>query len=194
MIRRRTLALDRFATFVAGLVLLALGAAAVAWWGGWLQQVWSRTPDELTLRTASDVLSAAWWPATAVVGGVVLGLLALWWLAAHRTHRSTGPVRLEGSGPGGQLLLVGTAAVSAAAGQLAEARGVRNAKGRFGRDRGQLVADVQAVVDPAADLDAVADEAERALADLAVVMGRPDVVARVRLVVAQDSRPERRVE
>ncbi len=36
---RKVLGLDRFLTFLLGLVLLVGGAAAIAWWGGWAAQV-----------------------------------------------------------------------------------------------------------------------------------------------------------
>lgn len=194
MIKRSVLGLDRLATFVAGLVLLALGVAMVLWWGGWLESIWPQAPEELTLRTATDAFAAPWWGWGSLLAGVVVGLLGLWWLLAHRTHRSTGPVRLEGSDSSGGLLLDGSAAVSTAAGVLSGARGVRGARGRLVRDRGELVAEVSAVVEPTADLRHVVAEAEEALADLAAVLGRPDVAGRVRLDVARDTRRESRVQ
>ncbi|MEJ5946630.1 hypothetical protein WDZ17_15130 [Pseudokineococcus basanitobsidens] len=193
MIKRSVLGLDRLATFVVGLVLVALGVAMVAWWGGWLVLVWPQAPDALTLRTATDAFAASWWGWGSLVAGVVVGLLGLWWLLAHRTHRSTGPVRLEGSDDSGGLLLDGSAAVSTAADVLSGARGVRAARGKLVRDRGELVAEVSAVVEPTADLEHVVEVAEAALADLAVVLGRPDVAGRVRLDVARDTRQASRV-
>ncbi|WP_299037835.1 hypothetical protein [uncultured Pseudokineococcus sp.] len=194
MIKRSVLGVDRLAAFVAGLLLLALGTALVLWWGGWLVRLWPQAPDELTLRTATDAFAAPWWAGASLVAGVVLGLLALWWLLAHRPHRSTGPVRLQGSDGSGGLLLEGSAAVSTAADVLEDAHGVRSARGRLVRDRGELVAEVSAVVEPTADLERVASAAEEVLTDLAVVLGRPDIRGRVRLAVARDVRREARVQ
>jgi len=194
MIKRSVLGVDRLAAFVAGLVLLALGAAMVLWWGGWLADLWPQAPEQLTLQTATDVLAQPWWPGASLGAGVVLGLLALWWLLAHRPHRATGPVRLTGSDGSGGLLLDGSAAVSAAADVLEDTHGVRSARGRLVRDRGDLVAEVSAVVEPTADLERVASGAEEVLTDLAVVLGRPDIRGRVRLAVARDSRREARVQ
>lgn len=194
MIKRSVLGVDRLASFVVGLLLLALGAGMVLWWGGWLASLWTQAPDELTLQTATDAFAAPWWPWAALGAGVVLGLLALWWLLAQRTHRGTGPVRLEGSGRSGDLLLDGSAATTAAAEVLEDAPGVRSAKGKLVRDRGRLVAEMSAVVEPSADLERVVSAAEETLADLGAVMGRPDIVARVRLDVARDTlRREARV-
>ncbi|MEJ5914686.1 hypothetical protein [Pseudokineococcus sp. 1T1Z-3] len=193
MIKRSVLGLDRVAALVAGLLLLALGVAMVMWWGGWLVLVWPQAPDQLTLQTATDAFAASWWGWASLGAGVLLGLLGLWWLVAHRTHRSTGPVRLTGSDDSGTLLLDGSAAVSTAATVLGRARGVRGARGKLVRDRGELVAEVSAVVEPVADLAHVVEAAEAAMADLAVVLGRPDVLGRVRLDVAKDARRESRV-
>jgi len=194
MIKRSVLGLDRLAAFVVGLVLLALGVALVLWWGGWLAGLWPRAPQELTLQTATDAFATSWWPGASLAAGVVLGLLALWWLLAHRPHRSTGPVRLTGSDGSGGLLLDGSAAVSTAADVLEDTPGVRSARGKLVRDRGALVAEVHAVVEPTADLERVVSGAEEALTDLADVLGRPDIRGRVRLDVARDVRREARVQ
>jgi len=194
MIRRSVLGVDRLAALVAGLVLLALGVAMVLWWGGWLTRLWPQAPEQLTLQTATDALGASWWPAASLAAGLVLGLLALWWLLAHRPHRSTGPVRLQGSDGSGGLLLDGSAAVSTAAEVLQDTPGVRSARGRLVRDRGDLVAEVSAVLEPTADLERVTSGAEDALTDLATVLGRPDIRGRVRLAVARDARREVRVQ
>lgn len=194
MIKRSVLGVDRLAALVAGLVLLALGVALVAWSGGWLTSLWPQAPDELTLQTATDAFATPWWPAASLAAGLVLGLLALWWLLAHRPHRGTGPVRLQGSSGSGDLLLDGSAAVATAADVLVDAPGVRSARGRLVRDRGALVAEVRAVVEPAADLERVVAGAEEALTDLAAVLGRPDIRGRVRLAVARDERRQARVQ
>lgn len=194
MIKRSVLGLDRVAAFVVGLVLVALGVAMVLWWGGWLASLWPQAPQELTLQTATDAFAAPWWPGAVLAAGIVLGLLGLWWLLAHRTHSGTGPVRLEGSGRSGGLLLDGSAAASAAADVLVDTPGVRGARGKLVRDRGRLVVVLTATVDATADLGRVVEGAEEVLTGLGTVMGRPDIAARVRLDVTRDSgRAEARV-
>ncbi|MEJ5943814.1 hypothetical protein WDZ17_00710 [Pseudokineococcus basanitobsidens] len=191
--KRSVLGLDRFLILLLGLVLLVSGVAVGAWGLGYLSTVWSGAPDELSTTPATDVLSASWWGWAALAGGVVLGLLAVWWLVAHRTHHSIGPLRLPGTGSQGRLTLDGSAAADVAADVIARTRGVHSAKGKTIADRGQLVADLHVTVEPDADLRGVAEATDAAMADLAVVLGRSDVRSRVTLDVARSARQQSRV-
>lgn len=191
--KRAVLGLDRTLIFLVGLVLLVAGVAVAAWGLGLLTQVWAGAPEELSTTPATDVLSASWWGPAALAGGIVLGLLALWWVLAHRTHHGVGPLRLPGSSRSGQLTLDGTAAADAAADVIAATPGVRSARGRTITDRGQLLADLKVVVEPDADLRAVAGATDTAMTDLAVVLGRDDVRSRVSLTVARTTRQAARV-
>lgn len=191
--KRSVLGLDRLLILLLALVLLAVGVATVAWGAGWLVQVWPGSPEELSTTPVTDVLGASWWGWVALAGGVVLGLLAIWWLVAHRTHHSIGPLRLPGSDRTGALTLDGSAAVGAAADVVERTRGVRSAKGKTIADRGQLVADLHLTVEPDADLRAVTAATDAAMADLAGVLGRDDVRARVTLDVARSARQQTRV-
>jgi hypothetical protein len=192
-VKRSVLGLDRLLILLTGLVLLVAGVAVAAWGLGYLTAVWAGAPDQLSTVPATDVLSASWWGPVALAGGLVLGLLALWWLLAHRTHHSVGPLRLPGSGTDGRLTLDGTAAADAAAAVIARTPGVRSAKGKTITDRGQLVADLHVDVEPDADLRHVATATDAAMADLATVLGRDDVYSRVTLDVARSARQQPRV-
>ncbi|MFB9377587.1 hypothetical protein ACFFKU_14050 [Kineococcus gynurae] len=190
---RGVVGLDRFLALLAGLVLVVVGVAVAAWPLGYLKQVWPAMPDELRLQTAGDVVGASWWPWAAGGAGVVLALLALWWLLAHVPRRGAGDLSLPGSDRAGRLMVDADAPASAAADVLADAPGVRSARGRTIRDRNQLVVELTVVTEPDADLDAVVSASDAVVADLARVLGRPDARARVQITVARRGRSGSRV-
>lgn len=183
---RGVLALDRVVAVLLGLVLLLGGVAGLAWWTGDL------APDT-TLDTSSvtSTIEADWFPAASGAGAVVLALLALWWLVAHLPRRRIGQVLLPGSGPRGTLKVGGDGPTRAAAQVLSGVPGVRSAGGRLVHDRGRLVAELSATVEPRADLAEVAAAAGEIREQLLEVLGRPDVVGRVRLSVARADRGAR---
>ncbi|WP_432561744.1 alkaline shock response membrane anchor protein AmaP [Kineococcus sp. SYSU DK003] len=190
---RAVLGLDRFLALLAGIVLLVAGAATAAWGAGWLVRVWSRSPQTLQLQTASDTFTTAWWPWAVGIAGAVSALLGLWWLLAHLPRRGVGPLSLPGSGRAGRLLIDPSGAASTAAEVLQETFGVRSASSRVVRDRGQLVVELKATVEPDADLTSVVAATDDVAADLQQVLGRDDARARVRLAVARRRRHRPRV-
>ncbi|GAA0291922.1 hypothetical protein [Kineococcus aurantiacus] len=185
---RAVLGLDRLLALLAGVVLLVAGAATAAWGGGWLVRVWSAAPRQLQLKTATDTFAATWWPWAAGVTGAVLVLLGLWWLLAHLPRRGVGTLVLPGSDKHGRLLLEPAGAATAAAEVLEEFPGVRSAGSRVLRDRGQLVVELKALVEPTADLTAVVAATDAVSADLHQVLDRDDARARVHLSVARRAR------
>lgn len=191
--KRSVLGLDRFLTLLLALVLVVAGAAAIAWGAGWLPSLWAGAPSELDPAPVTTVLGAGWWGGVSLAAGIVLGLLALWWLLAHRTHHGVGPLRLPGSDATGPLTLDGSSAADMAAEEIAGTRGVRSARGRVITDRGELLADLSLTVEPDADLAAVAAATDDVMADLATVLGRDDVHARVTVKVARSARQQARV-
>lgn len=186
--RRGVLAVDRVVAFLLGLVLLLAGLAAIAWWAGKLYLVWPAVPAVLRLRALRAAVEAGWWPPTAAVVGVVAIALGLWWLLAHLPRRGVGTLALPGSGTRGGLRLDPDAAVAAAADVLAQAPGVRSASGSMRDDRGELVALLDATIEPTADLGTVVAAAERVSAELGHVLGLPAARCRVELSVARRGR------
>ncbi|NAZ87477.1 hypothetical protein [Kineococcus indalonis] len=185
---RSVLALDRLAALLLGLVLLVVGLAAAAWYPGWLARPWPGVPQRVRTGAAGDVLAAAWWPWAAGGAGVVLVLLALWWLLAHLPRRGVGALALPGSTRGARLLIEPDGAADTAAEVLARAPGVRSASARVLHERGRLVVALKATVEPDADLAEVVSAADAVTGDLAHVLGRADARARVRLEVARSAR------
>lgn len=190
---RAVLGLNRLLAVLAGLVLLILGLAAAAWGAGWLVKVWTSAPQTLQLKSASDTFAMAWWPWAAGIAGAVFILLGLWWLLAHLPHRGVGMLALPGSGKEGRLLIDPAGAASTAADVLGETPGVRSSSSRVLRDRGQLVVELKATVEPTADLTSVVTATDAVSADLQQVLGRDDARARVRLAVARRARNTSRV-
>lgn len=187
---RKVLGLDRFLTFLLGLVLIVGGAAAIAWWGGWLKQVFPGVGDQLGSGTG-DAVRAGWFAAAAAVAAVVLAVLAVWWLLAHLPRRGTEDLTLAGSDSAGRLRLDADAPARTAADLLAAHPGVRGAKGRTITDRGEVVLELRATCEPTADLHEVAAAANRISAQTRRVLGREDVHGRTVLSIARHDRSSR---
>ncbi|WP_328291810.1 alkaline shock response membrane anchor protein AmaP [Kineococcus sp. NBC_00420] len=190
---RAVLGLNRLAAIIVGLVLLVLGVAVAAWGAGWLVKVWTASPQQLTLKTATDTFATAWWPWAAGIAGAVFILLALWWLLSHLPRRGVGELSLKGSNKSGRLRVDPAGVAATAADVLAETPGVRSASSRVLRDRGQLVVALKATVEPDADLQSVVTATDDVATDLAQVLGRDDARARVQLAVARRTRHQTRV-
>lgn len=180
MISRKVLAVDRIASLLLALALIAGGAAAVWWWSGR-----SGLGQSLDTAPVTDVTAAAWWPAAAAAAGLVLALLGLRWLAAHVRRTTVSSLALRGSGRGGRLDVDTGRVASAAASAYADTLGVRSARGTVLRDRGQLVVRIVATIDRDADLADLAERADRVAADLATVLERPELRCSVELRVAR---------
>jgi hypothetical protein len=186
--RRSVIGLDRLLAIVVGLCLLVIGAAAVAWYAGWLAHAWPATPKRLSTAGAADVVDMSWWPWAAIGAGILAVILGLWWLIAHLPRRGVGMLVLPGSGKAGRLLVDPAGPANTAADVLAETPGIRSAHGKVLRDRGELVVAITGTVDPTADLREVLAAADTITTDLQSVLGRDDARARVRLAVARHHR------
>ncbi|MGL5849714.1 MAG: hypothetical protein ACRCZD_02935 [Phycicoccus sp.] len=178
--RRRTVALDRAAALVTGLLLLAAGAAGLVWWRGDLGLA-----GPVDTMSATDLTEQPWWPWAVGAAGALLVALGIRWLAAHLRSSRMGHLRLPGSGPHGRLT-ADVGPVARTAGEtLAATVGVRSAGGGVDRDRGRLVARLRATVEPDADLATVAAASDRVAGDLHTVLQRDDIRCRVDLRVAR---------
>jgi len=188
MISRTTLVLDRFALLILALVLIAGGALGVWWWTG---------DSSLAARSdttaVQDLVATDWWPWASAAVGVLLILVGVRWMAAHVSRTKVKQLNLKGSGSAGKLGVDGTKVAGAAADAIADTVGVRSAKGRINRDRGQIVAEINATIEPEADLAVVAEQADLVSAQLVQVLGRNDLRCSVQLTVARNGRPLDRV-
>jgi hypothetical protein len=187
--RRGTVLTDRVVCLLLGLLLLAFGAGAAVWGTDRV----SPLTGPLDLGPLPDATNKTWWPWAVGVAGAVLILLGLRWLLAHVPARGTGPIRLDGSGRQGRLLADGRPIADTAAQVLAETPGVRSARGRVLRERGRVVARLDAAVEPDADLSEIAVAADEVSAQLRNMLGRPDLDCRVQLHTTRRGRPMPRV-
>lgn len=184
---RGVAAAERIAVLIAGLALLVLGAAAAAWERDWIPDA----VDRLDLSALLDRTGESWWPWAVGLLGLLLVIVGLLWLRAHARRRSLGRLKLPGTGQGGSLEADSGALVDAASAALGEAPGVTARGGRIWRDQREVVAELRAGLDPGADLDEVADAADRAGAVLAAALG-PQAPARCRVLLVRGRRWSRR--
>jgi hypothetical protein len=180
--RRSVLAFDRVVVLLLGLVLVAVGVAAVGWQTGFLTSLWSDAPDELAVDSA-QVTEGSSYALLAGLVGAALVLLGLWWLLAHLPRRSVGALRLPSGDAPGRLVVEPGPAVATAAEVLADDPLIRSARGAVLADRGESVVRLRATVDPDTDLATVVAACDRVLADLAHVLPADRLRSRVELSV-----------
>ena len=157
---------DRAITFATGIALLGAGLCAVAWQRG-------VAGDGRSLRTPlSDWAATSWWPWAAGGAGLLLILLGLRWLAAHRRPARATRVRLADD-------LTSTADAASVAGAAAEAlsadAAVVRARGTATLLRGTPTITLTAHVPARRGLEAGVRAADDAARTVAVMLG--DTVA-----------------
>lgn len=179
-------ALDRVLATVLGLVLLAVGVAAVMWWTGTLADLWPGTPTTLQTGTGGWT-SRPWWGAAATAAGALLVVLGLWWLLSHLRSRRSAVVRLAGSDGSGVLTLEPDAVCRHVASLVGRLPAVNGARVRLEADPAPHVLVGRMDVDPDADLAAVGEGTRALLLTAQDVLGLPDLRARVRVAVRRTS-------
>ncbi|NDL60907.1 hypothetical protein [Phytoactinopolyspora mesophila] len=178
--RRPGAVLERTAVFAVGVVLMAAGAAAVAWELDWIPDA----PDQLDVTVVAERTEAGWWPWAAGGAGVILVVVGLYWLFAHTRRRTIHRLELSGSDPGGRLTVDSSAVVESARATLEGAAGLQLRSGRIiDADHRERLVDLRVGIDPGADLGEAADAAERVAAELAANLG-PDSAIRYRVILA----------
>ncbi len=187
---RTTLSADRIATAVLAAILAVVGLLALMWRFGWVLDL----PARSSTTVVADLETHAWWPWALGVAGVLLVLVGLRWLWAHLRTSGVSQLNLPGTGSEGRLRVNGKAAASTAADVLADNPGVRSARGRLTRDRGQLVVDLRASLTPDVDLEDLASVCDTVAADLAHVLERSDLYCRVHLSVTGSGAATSRVQ
>ncbi|MBF0688742.1 MAG: hypothetical protein IR158_13375 [Cellulomonas sp.] len=181
-------AVNRIVAFVVGLPLVVAGVAAVLWWTGTLSDAWPQTSGALDPRRVQEVVDTGWFGGVATAGGVVLALLALWWLAAHLASPRVGTLRLPGSGADGRLTLDGSALAGHVAEQARRLPGVVGARSVIDREGGRHVLVSTLQVDPEANLPVLSDEVATLVARARDVAELPGMAARTRLAVQRRAR------
>lgn len=189
---RATLAFDRVIAAVLGLVLIAAGALGVLWWAGRLPGL----PSKVQLSSVGwlpTLTEQLWWPWALGAFGVLLVLIGLRWMGGHVPNRGVSHLTLPGSDSDGKLLVEAKPVASAAADAFAQTPGVRSAKGSIQRDRGQLMARINATIEREADLGMIAAASDTVSADLRRALERDDLACQVQLRTARGNRKLARV-
>lgn len=184
---RRVRVTDRLVVGLVGLALVALGLLGLDWRYGWLLD----RPDTLYTGQATDVVESSWWPWAAAGGGLVLGLLGLWWLLAHLRRPGPGTRRLEGSDATGLVEADLRSVATASADRLAGLAPVVGAKGHTEVIGGRTVVVLTGQVDPHADPDSLLAAATTCADELAEAFPAERLTCRVVLDAPRRSRTGR---
>lgn len=180
--------LDRVVVLLVGLGLVAAGLSGLDWRYGWLLD----RPTAVDTDPLGEVVAAGWWPWAAAAGGVVLGLLGLWWLLAHLRRPGPSSVRLRGSDAAGLLDADLRSVASACADGLAADAAVLGVRGTTVTVGSRTVVQLTGRIDPYADPAGVTDAVARCTADLAAAFPGHDLTCRVVLDAPRRSRTGRR--
>lgn len=184
---RRAAAAERVLVLVTGLLLVAAGAAAVAWREEWFPELIGGPMDTSAVAERTD---DAWWPWALCGAGVLLILLGLWWWRVHLRRDTERQLRLAGSGRGGRLTADTGAIMDSAAAALDAVPGLTYRQGRLRRERGGHVVEVKAAADPGAQLADAAVAAERAAVAVRAHLGTEATAGFRLLVVAARRRTQ----
>ncbi|MFI2105317.1 hypothetical protein ACH436_18645 [Isoptericola sp. NPDC019693] len=193
--RRRVVGADRALLTLLGLVLLVAGAGLVALASGWLPAgAGLPGPGEaVDVPAVADAPDATWWPVACAVAAVVLVLVGLWWLLAHRPGPRTAATSLPGSRTRDRLRVVPDAVTRAASAELDADPRVRSAALGLAEEHGGLVLVGRVRVASRTDVAALGALVDGVAHDTARVLGR-DLSGRVHLAVARRGAAERLVE
>lgn len=190
---RAAFRVDRLVLVLLGLALLVVGVWLFAWAARLLPDGWW-SPAELALGLDPGATGAAWWPAALIVGGLVLVWIGASWLMGHFRRSTVSRISIAGDASGGRLVLDGSALVDGMATALTAADvDVLGAGGRLVEQKKRLVLDMTAAVRPTADLRRVTQACDDVAAHVLRSTGREDLTCRIRLKVANRSRPAERV-
>ncbi|MUL78448.1 hypothetical protein [Mycolicibacterium sp. CBMA 226] len=176
----------RAATFVAGVVLVCLGAAA-ALWPSHLVRV---APEHISTQPVVHATTSTWWPWELAGAGTLLVVIGLVWLIAHVPVRQAQVLRVPGTTDSGFITVNLDAVASAAAAALERESNVQSAKGKALADRGRSLVELTVTAAHPTGLADVISAIDNTLADVArVTAGAGDkVAARAVVQIAKSKR------
>lgn len=174
----RLLRIDRVATFIVGLALVALGLLLIDWQYHW---AFGDYPTTLSTNPADEVVAASWFPWVFAALGIILGLLDLFWLLAHLRRRGPSTLRLAASGETGRVQADLRSIAGAAADRLGNLAPVTGVKGTPLTVDSRPVIVLHGCVDPAAAPTAITDAADVCAHDVAAAFPNNEVTCRILL-------------
>lgn len=183
---RTAVTFDRFAAGVAGLALIALGAALVVWNTTWVPNV----PDAVTLPGLRAATTTGWWPFALAGAGIVLVVLALRWLFAHSPAAKVKSLPLRSDDSGTITVDLGEVA-DAAAQALQQSLDVESASGKAVIDRGTRTVDLTITTSASPRADRLIPAIDAVCAQISGVLSDPSVATRT--TIHTGKRERRRV-
>lgn len=160
---RRAVAFDRFATFLVGALLLAIGCCVVAWQQG------AFGADAVVRLMIADDVESAWWPWALGLGGSALIVLGVRWIATHRWPPKVSRIALPSEQQG--LTADATSVADAAGSALEEQAGVVKARGAATLDRGTPTVTLTVTVPARRGLRIGTTAADRTAETVGVMLG-----------------------
>ena len=176
---RTSTAVDRTATLLTGIILVAVGVGAIIWNTNWFNEI----PESVTAPGLAISARSWWWPWAVTAAGVVLVLLGLRWLASHALARKAHTVPLAGSGENGTLTVDLGAIADAAAHRLELNPSVHSAKATATVDRGRRTLDITATATSVGDVAGAAVAADHVCCEAISMLGDDTVATRTRIRV-----------
>lgn len=165
---RLALTFDRLMTALVGLGLVAVGLGAVGWQNG--RVAGGRS---VSFAVVVDAAQAGWWPWAIGACGILLIVLGLRWLFAHRPARKASRIRLESphAEPFSPNTADATSVAHAAATVLASDPVVLKATGAATLDKSTPTVTLTATVNARHGLHAGARAADAVARDVALMLG-----------------------
>lgn len=185
---RKLLGFDRFIVLVVGVGLVLLGLLAVDWKNHYVLNSYS---DTLRTSATGDVLTSSWWPWVFAIAGVILGVLALWWLLAHLRREGPSRLRTNVSDETGRVEVDIRSVATAAAAYLATVAPVVNPRGTTRTYGGTTLVLLRGRVDPAADVESLTQAATTCTNHITAAFPNDKVECRVVLDSPQRKNPGR---
>ena len=176
--------LDRLATLVAGIVVTAIGVAAVLW----PIHVVRAAPGRISAGPVVRATTSAWWPWELAGAGTLLVLVGLVWLISHVPMRKAPVLRVPGTTDPGFIAVNLDGVALAAAAALEQESNVQSAKGKAVIDRGISTVELTVTVSHPAGLAGVITAVDTTCAHVARATGGagvPEVAARTVLQIAK---------
>lgn len=184
MTTRRTRGTDRLVSVVLGAALLA--AALLVW--DWKLGLTGLVDGPLELGGLDRAVDSAWWPWAWAATGLVLGLLGVVWLLAHRPRLTRGTSRLAQSDPSGRLEVDRSSLASTLAERWGALAPVTGPRGRVLPDAPEVV-ELSGHVEVEAEAAALVQAAVQVEREVAVAF--PDGAVRVRFLLHGPARQPR---
>ena len=107
--------LDRSATIVVALLLIALGLILIDWR---YHLVLHSYPHRISLGSLPSWAASGWWPWIFAAATIVLALIGVWWLLAHLRSATTKQTKMPQSDPHGTITLDTSSLASAVSDSL----------------------------------------------------------------------------